>query len=140
MTRPGKEFLSEPMNVEQLRRALADLPGDMPVVVEDCTTGWMENVAMYVAPAHMDRRISGNYLHPCHRDDADNCHALLMSVFGQSEENLVDITPHSAWIKVIDAELEVQQSHVSNQTRAIDTAPGQQRDPSAEGQSYDPLG
>ena len=38
------------MNVEQLRRALADLPGDMPVVVEDCTTGWMENVAMYVAP------------------------------------------------------------------------------------------
>ena len=58
-----------------------------------------------------------------------------MSVFGQSEENLVDITPHSDWIKVIDAELEVQQPQVANQTRAIDTAPGQQRDPSADGQS-----
>jgi hypothetical protein len=123
------------MNVEQLRRALADLPGDMPVVVEDCTTGWMENVAMYVAPAHIDRRVSGNYLHPRHQDDADNCHALLVSVFGQSEVDLVDITPPSAWIKVIDAEFDVQQSHASDKTRPIDAALGHQRDPSAEAPS-----
>jgi hypothetical protein len=50
------------MNVEQLRRALADLPGEMPVVVYDSTSGWMESTALYLAPAHIDRRISGNYV------------------------------------------------------------------------------
>jgi hypothetical protein len=97
----------QPVNVEQLRRVLADLPGDMPVVVEDSTSGWMQNAAMYVAPAHIDRRISGNYLYACHRDDdADNCVALLMSGFAQSDESFVDITPESSWPKVIDAETE----------------------------------
>lgn len=94
------------MNVEQLRRALANLPGDMPVVVEDSKMGWMQNAALYVAPAHIDHCVSGNYLHARHRDDADNCDALLMSGFGQSDEGFVDISPQVAWLKVIDAEAE----------------------------------
>lgn len=97
------------MNVEQLRRVLANLPGDMPVVVEDSKMGWMQNAALYVAPAHIDHRVSGNYLHARHCDDADNCDALLMSGFGQSETSFVDITPHAAWTTVIDVEAEVHQ-------------------------------
>jgi hypothetical protein len=99
------------MNVDQLRRVLGGLPGDMPVVVEDSKTGWMQNAGLYVAPAHVDRRISGNYLHASHREgDADNCLALLMSGFHQSDEDFVDITPQSGWPKVIDAELAPDQS------------------------------
>jgi hypothetical protein len=98
------------MNVEQLRRVLADLPGDVPVVVEDSKMGWMGNAALYFAPAHLDRRISGNYIYAHHRDSSDdNCHALLISGFGQSDEGFVDISPQPAWPKVIDAEAEVQQ-------------------------------
>jgi hypothetical protein len=93
------------MNVEQLRRALAGLPGEMPVVLGDSACGWMENAALYLAPAHIDRRISGNYLHACHLDGADNCQALLVSGFGQLDENVIDISPQLAWPKVIDAEV-----------------------------------
>jgi hypothetical protein len=92
------------MNVEQLRRALADLPGEMPIAVEDSGMGWMENTALYLAPAHIDRRVSGNFLYACHQDGADNCHALLISSVYQSEEDVVDITPQPAWPRVIDAE------------------------------------
>ena len=99
------------MNVEQLRRMLADLPGDVPVVIEDSKMGWMENAALYLAPAHIDRRISGNYLYAYHRDSsADNCHALLISGFGQSDEGFVEISPPSAWPKVIDAEADIPSS------------------------------
>lgn len=99
------------MNVEQLRQVLADLPGDVPVVIEDSKMGWMENAALYLAPAHIDRRISGNYLYAHHRDSSDdNCHALLISGFGQSDEGLVEISPPSAWPKVIDAEADVPSS------------------------------
>jgi hypothetical protein len=97
------------MNVEQFRWALTDLPGDMPIVVEDSKTGWMENAALYLAPAHIDRRISGNYLYAHHRDAADNCHAVLISGFGQSDEGCVEITPQPAWPKVFDAEDDVPQ-------------------------------
>ncbi len=97
------------MNVEQLRRVLADLPADTPIVLEDSNTGWMENAALYLAPAHIDRRVSGNYLYACHLDGADNCQALLISGFHQSDEGLVEISPHSAWPKVIDAEADVPQ-------------------------------
>jgi hypothetical protein len=92
------------MNVEQLRRVLADLPADTPIAVEDSNTGWMENVALYLAPAHIDRRISGNYLNVRHQEGADNCHALLISGFHQSDEGVVEISPRSAWPKVIDGE------------------------------------
>jgi hypothetical protein len=95
------------MNVEQLRRVLADLPADTPIAVEDSNTGWMENVALYLAPAHIDRCISGNYLYVRHQEGSDNCHALLISGFHQSDEGVVEISPRSAWPKVIDAEADV---------------------------------
>src|SRR5437588_12862170 len=99
-TRQGRR----PMNVGQLRRALAHLPGEMPIAVEDSNMGWMENAALYVAPAHVDRRISGNYLYACHRDGADNCQALLISSLHQSDECVVDITPERACPEVIAAD------------------------------------
>jgi hypothetical protein len=95
------------MNVEQLRRVLADIPGDMSIIVEDSKMGWMENTALYLAPAHIDHRISGNYLYASHQDGADNCEALLISGFGQSGEGFVEISPQPAWPKVIDIEAEV---------------------------------
>jgi hypothetical protein len=98
------------MNVEQLRRVLADLPGDMRVVVEDSKMGWMGNAALYLVPAHIERRISGNYVYAHHRDTtADNCHALLISCCGQSDKSFFEISPQPAWPKVIDAEAEVAQ-------------------------------
>ena len=92
------------MNVEQFRRVLAELPGDMPIIVEDSTMGWMENAALYRAPAHVDHRVSGNYLYARYEDGADNCEAVLISGFGQSDDGLVEITPQPAWPTVIDTE------------------------------------
>jgi hypothetical protein len=97
------------MNVEQLRRVLADLPGDMRIVVEDSQTGWVENPALYLAPAHIDRRISGNYLYAHHLEGADNCHTLLLSGFHQSDESYVEMSPQSDFPQVIDAETEAAQ-------------------------------
>ncbi|OBF44133.1 hypothetical protein A5787_13725 [Mycobacterium sp. 852002-50816_SCH5313054-b] len=91
------------MNVEELRRALAHLPGGMPIAVEDSTMGWMENAALYVAPAHIDQRVSGSYLYARHRDGADNCHALLISSLHQPDERVVDVTPKPAGPEVIAA-------------------------------------
>jgi hypothetical protein len=96
------------MNVEQLRRALADLPGEMPVVVYDSTSGWMESTALYLAPAHIDRRISGNYVCALHQDDADDCYVLLVSGFDHVDEGFVDMVPTTTWMKVIDAETDGQ--------------------------------
>ncbi len=97
------------MNVEQLRRVLAELPGETPIAVEDSSMGWMENAALYLAPAHIDRRVSGNFLYASHRDGADNCRALLISSLYQSDEAFVDITPQPAWPRVIDAEADAPQ-------------------------------
>ncbi len=92
------------MNVEELRRALARLPGEMPIAVEDSTMGWMENAALYLAPAHIDRRISGSYLYARHRDGADNCHALLISSLHQADERVVDVTGKPARSEAVDAD------------------------------------
>jgi hypothetical protein len=97
------------MNVEQLRRALADLPGEMPVVVYDSQSGWMENAALYLAPAHIDRRVSGNFVYACHQDEADDCYALLVSGFGHYDDGFVDISPKPDWPNVIDAETDGRQ-------------------------------
>ncbi|BBX48739.1 hypothetical protein GCM10009641_02150 [Mycobacterium cookii] len=96
------------MNVEQLRRALAELPGDVPVVLDDCQMGWMANAGLYLAPAHLDCGITGNHLHARHRDGADNCHALLISGLGQVDPGVVDISPQIAWPEVIDVEVDVR--------------------------------
>ena len=64
------------MNVGQLRRALAELPGDMPAVVEDSQMGWMQNTGLHVVPARIDGRISGNYVYARHRIGAESRHAV----------------------------------------------------------------
>jgi hypothetical protein len=96
------------MNIEQLRRILAGLPGDLPVVVEDSGAGWMEGVALHLAPAHIEHHISGNFVYASHQDGADNCDALLISAFGQPDESVIDITPPRISPDVIDAEAETQ--------------------------------
>src|ERR1700761_3303485 len=94
------------MNIGQLRRVLADLPVDMPVVIEDCQMGWMTNTALYLAPAHIDYGIAGNHLGRHHQDGGDNCQALLISSLGQIDANVVDITPQTPRPCVIDADLD----------------------------------
>jgi hypothetical protein len=123
------------MNVEQLRRILADLPGDVPIIVEDSKMGWMENAALYLAPAHVDHRISGNYLYARHQNGADNCDALLISGFGQFDEGFVEITPQPAWPKVIDTEVEVPQPWGFGDLPAMEAAGRQRCDPSGATQS-----
>jgi len=78
------------MNIEQLRRALADHPGHMPIVVDDSSVGWMENATLYLAPRHIDRRISDNFRYARHREGADNSHALLISAFHQSDGGFLE--------------------------------------------------
>jgi hypothetical protein len=92
------------MDIEQLRRILARLPGDMPVVFEDSQLGWMQNARLYIAPAHIDRRVSGNYLHALNRNDRENCHALLVSAFHQPNKIFADITPESDAPKIVDVD------------------------------------
>jgi hypothetical protein len=126
------------MNVEQLRRVLADLRGDMPIVLEDSKMGWMENAALYLAPAHIDHRISGNYLYARHQDGTDNCHVLLISGFNQSDEGFVEISPQSAWPKVIDAEADIPQPCGSGDLHPINPATRERCEPSDEAQSNRP--
>lgn len=93
------------VNVEQLRRILARLPADMPVVLEDSQSGWMQNARLYIAPAHIDRHVSGNYLRARNRKGRDNFHALLISAFRQSDKVFADITPASDSLSILDAEV-----------------------------------
>jgi hypothetical protein len=65
----------------------------MPVVFEDSRMGWMQNARLYVAPAHIDHRASGNYRYALDRNGHDNCHALLVSAFHQPDKAFADITP-----------------------------------------------
>jgi hypothetical protein len=108
------EEREQQMNVEQLRRVLAEIPGDMPIVLEDCQMGWMANAALYVAPAHVDYRISGNFLRAHHQDGADNCHALLISSLGQTDQSVIDLTPPTCLPEVIDAEADSITSVISS--------------------------
>jgi hypothetical protein len=51
------------MNVEQLRRALAALPADIAIAVEESKMGGMENAALSVVREHVDHRISVNHVY-----------------------------------------------------------------------------
>lgn len=112
------------MNVEQLRRVLAELPGEMPVVLSDSKLGWMENAALYVAPAHFDRRISGTYVYARHHDGGDNCHALLVSGFGQPDDDVVDISPQLSLPTVIDVDPEPEISRRCTRTTTLGGSTG----------------
>jgi hypothetical protein len=96
------------MNVDELLRILKDLPGRLPVVVEDSSAGWMQNAGLYLAPAHFDRRISGTFLHAGHQEGPDDCQALVISAFYQSDPDYLEITGTPMWMPTIDAEVDVQ--------------------------------
>lgn len=94
------------MNVGQLFRVLAGLPDDMLVTVDDSTMGWMQNAALYLAPAHVTRLVSGTYLQQGPEAGGENCRALVISGCGRLDEDVVDITPEPAWPPVVDAQAE----------------------------------
>jgi len=122
-----------PMDVAQLRRVLNDLPDDTPVVIEDSRSGWMQNVGLYLAPAHVERCVTGNFLHAQHHRDTENCHALLMSAFYQADRDLIELTPHTSWPEVIDCDSDAQQRQFSLGAAAFDDAAPPRSDPVAQG-------
>jgi hypothetical protein len=96
------------MNVDQLLQVLKDLPGRLPVVVEDSSAGWMQGTGLYLAPAHCDHRISGTFLHAGHEEGPDDCQALVISAFHQSNPDYLEITESSMWTPTIDVEVDVR--------------------------------
>jgi hypothetical protein len=78
----------------------------MPVVLEDSQSGWMQNARLYIAPAHIDRRASGNYLRALNRNGRDNCQALLLSAFHQADKIFADITSECDPPKIAEAEVD----------------------------------
>ena len=94
------------MNVDQLLRILADLPGHLPVVVEDSSAGWMQGTGLYLAPAHFDRRVSGTFLYEGHQEGPDDCLALVVSAFNQANPDYLEITEPPIWTPTVDAELD----------------------------------
>jgi hypothetical protein len=86
------------ITVGQLKRAIAGMPDDMPVVGEDAEFGWFSEVGLFTAPAHFDRRYGFAVcegLRPDYKDAdrTENTTVLLISQHGQSDEGVVDITP-----------------------------------------------
>jgi hypothetical protein len=98
------------MNVDQLLQVLRDLPGRLPVVVEDSSAGWMQGTGLYLAPAHFDHRVSETFLHAGHQEGPDDCQALVITAFHQSNPDYLDITGTPMWTPTIDAEVDVQKS------------------------------
>jgi hypothetical protein len=98
------------MNVDQLRRNLANLPGHLPIVIEDSSAGWMQGTGLYLAPAHFDRRISGTFLHAGHQGGPDDCQALVISAFNQSNPDYLEISEPPIWMPTIDAEVDLQET------------------------------
>ena len=92
------------MNVDQLLRILTDLPGWLPVVVEDSSAGWMQGTGLYLAPAHFDHRVSGTFLYAGHQAGPDDCQALVISAFNQSNPDYLEITEPPIWKPTIDAD------------------------------------
>lgn len=111
------------MNVDQLLRILKDLPGFLPVVVEDSAAGWMQGAGLYLAPAHFDRRISGTFLHAGHQEGPDDCQALVISAFYQSHPDYLEITEPPTWAPTIDAEVEVRETTKAGGRSAISGPP-----------------
>ena len=107
------------MNVEQLLRILGGLPGRLPVVVEDSSAGWMQGTGLYLAPAHFDHRTSGTFLHAGHEAGPDDCQALVISAFHQSNPDYLEITESPTWTPTIDVEVDVDGRTVQSGPIAI---------------------
>ena len=113
------------MNVDQLLRILADLPGRLPVVIEDSSAGWMQGAGLYLAPAHFDRRVSGTYLYAGHQAGPDDCQALVISAFNQSNPDYLEISEPAAWMPTVDADVVVPETKEAGGLSAIGAAPAQ---------------
>ena len=111
------------MNVDQLLRILTSLPGRLPIVVEDSSAGWMQGAGLYLAPAHFDRRISGTYLYAGHQEGPDDCQALVISAFNQSNPDYLEITEPPTWTPTIDAEVDIPETKDIADRSAIAAAP-----------------
>jgi hypothetical protein len=91
------------LTVGQLRRAIANLPDDMPVITDDGEAP-MQDALIYIAPAHHRgtsyRSIGEGHLNPTTDwarkvyGDYENIHVLLISQFGHDDAE--DITPPSS--------------------------------------------
>jgi hypothetical protein len=89
------------MNVDQLLRIPSDLPGRLPVVIEDSSAGWMQGAGLYLAPVHFDSRISGAFLHAGHQGGPDDCEALVISAFNQSNADYLEISEPPLWTRTV---------------------------------------
>lgn len=104
------------MKVDDLRRAIADLPGDMPVLIAaEC--GADDSPNLYVIPAHIEHSPYGSHVYEDHRKPSEwrdamdaehgrrheNCTALLLSEWGNDDGE--DITPQLDRPNVIDGDL-----------------------------------
>jgi hypothetical protein len=112
------------MNVEQLRRILEGLPSRLPVVVEDSSAGWMQGTGLYLAPAHLDHRTSGTFLHAGHEGGPDDCQALVISAFHQSNPDYLEITESPTWTPTIDVEVDVEETQDAGGWSALSARPG----------------
>jgi hypothetical protein len=112
------------MNVDQLLLILNNLPGCLPVVVEDSSAGWMQGTGLYLAPAHFDHRVSGTFLRRGHQEGPDDCQALVISSFYQSNPDYLEITESPRWTPTIDAEVDVQETRDAGGWSAISVLPG----------------
>ena len=112
------------MNVDQLLQILKDLPGRLPVVVEDSSAGWMQGTRLYLAPAHFDHRVSGTFLHAGHEEGPDDCQALVISAFYQSNPDYLEITESPMWTPTIDAEVDVEETRDAGGWSAISAPAG----------------
>lgn len=103
------------MNVGQLRKAIAELPDDMPVLIAaEC--GACDEPNLYVVPAHIEHHTYGSHVYEDHRNHpawmveieakynrrSENCTALLLSEWGNDKGE--DITPERR-SSVIDGEV-----------------------------------
>ncbi|QBI96273.1 hypothetical protein I5G71_gp40 [Mycobacterium phage Patt] len=102
------------MNVGELKRAIAELPDDMPVLIAG-ETGAGDEPNLYVIPANVTHHTYGSraaegYASPqtvafyCERGElVENTSALLLSEWGNSEGE--DITPRRDHTIIIDGEV-----------------------------------
>jgi hypothetical protein len=111
------------MNVDQLRRILTNLPGRLPVVVEDSSAGWMQGAGLYLAPAHFDCRVSGTFLYAGHQEGPDDCQALVISAFNQSNPDYLEITEPATWTPTVDAEVDLAETKETGGRSAISAPP-----------------
>jgi hypothetical protein len=115
------------MNVDQLLLILKGLPGSLPVVVEDSSAGWMQGTGLYLAPAHFDHHVSGTFLHRGHQEGPDDCQALVISSFYQSNPDYLEITGSPRWTPTIDAEVDAQETSDAGGWSAIGGRAGRDR-------------